>query len=215
MVAARLSTPPLLCSSALASRVMLRRVLMRWREAAAECAYLAAMQQAAALLRRRTLLAGWLAAWRLAARRSQLVAAREQQRQLRRVQGAWQAWQAYCQGCVLGRGLDAAAGMQRQSALLRQCFAAWLRRTAACRQVELPARHPAVRAGAQLQRHRLLRSFFGSWRGHMREHVLPRLAAVQVRLLERWMGSQRRALLAWQDYLQHRRHTRLLKVTRP
>lgn len=39
-------------------------------------------------------------------------------------------------------------------------------------------------------------------------------AAVQVRLLEQVMGSQRRALLGWQQYLEHRRQRRLHKARR-
>lgn len=205
---------PLICSLSLAGRATLRRVLLHWHEAAQEQACLGAMRQQADGLRRHTLLTAWLSSWRLATERSVLVRAREQQRQQRRLELAWQEWRRWRQDCVLRRGLDAAACLHRHSVLLRQCFDAWAQRVQACRQVDLPPQHPLALAAAQQQRRRVLRSFLAAWRGHLSDHVLPRMAQVQMRLLERFMGSQRRAFSAWQQYLQQRREGQSLKVGR-
>jgi hypothetical protein len=200
------------CSLRLAGRATLRRVLLHWREAAQEQACLSSMCRQADGLRRRTLLAAWLSKWRLAAQRSRMLEARQQQRQRRRLEMAWQQWRVWRQDCVLRRGLDAAACLHRQSALLQQCFEAWAQRAEACRQMELPPQNPLVQAAAQQQRRRVLRTFFAAWRRHLSEHVLPRMAQVQMLMLESYMGSQRRAFSAWQQYLQQRREGHLLKV---
>jgi hypothetical protein len=200
------------CSLRLAGRATLRRVLLHWREAAQEQACLSSMCRQADGLRRHTLLAAWLSKWRLAAQRSRMLEARQQQRQRRRLEMTWQQWRVWRQDCVLRRGLDAAACLHRQSALLQQCFEAWAQRAEACRQMELPPQNPLVQAAAQQQRRRVLRTFFAAWRRHLSEHVLPRMAQVQMLMLESFMGSQRRAFSAWQQYLQQRREGHLLKV---
>lgn len=122
------------------------------------------------------------------------------------------AWRLFCQDRILRRGLDAAARLHREGALQAQALAAWRQRAAACRQLDLPAQHPTMRAAAELRRRRVLRACLGAWRRHVQEEVLPRMAAVQVRLLELMMGSQRQALQAWKEYVQHRRERRVLKV---
>lgn len=203
--------PP--CSAQLAARAVQRRVLMRWRQAAATSAYLEAMQHEAEAVRRRSLLATWLSAWRLATHRSRLLAELEAQRQRRRLLTAWHAWKLYCQDCIIQRGQQAAAELHRHNALVRKFFAAWQRKAAAMQQVEWPDSHPALRVAAQMQRRHLLRSCLSAWRQHISEVVLPRLAAVQLRVLEHFMGSQRRAFAAWQQYLQQRREGRLLKAS--
>lgn len=162
-------------SSKLAQRALLRRALLWWRDAAAECACLGALRAAAEAHHRQKLMSHWLSAWRLAAQRSKLVAAREASRQQRRLVTAWDAWRLYCQDRVLRRGLDAAAGLHRETTLLAQAFSAWRSHAAACQQVELPPHHPLVLAGAELQRRRLLRACLGAWRQHMQEAVLPRM----------------------------------------
>lgn len=204
---------PLACSAKLAARALLRRTLLRWLEAAACSAYLSELQSHAAAFHRHRLLAAWLARWRLATQRSQLLAERERQRRRQRALAAWQAWRAYCQECVVRRGLEAAAGLHRECALLRRCLGAWRTAVATHRQVDLPAEHPAMRGAARLQRARLLRTFFCAWRVHLADTVLPRLAAVQVRVLEHFMGSQRRAFAAWQHYVQQRREARVLQAS--
>lgn len=191
---------------------MLRRAVLWWRDAAAEQAYLGALRHLAAEHRRRALLAAALAAWRLATQRAQAVAVMEQQRQQRLVATAWHAWRIACQEAVLRRGLDAAARLHRQSALQQQAFLAWRQRAAECRQVDLPPQHPAMQAAAAMQRRRLLRGCLAAWRDYMQSAVLPRQAALQLRLLEQMMGSQRLAFVAWQQYCVHRRERRLAKV---
>ncbi|PSC71599.1 hypothetical protein C2E20_5054 [Micractinium conductrix] len=197
----------------LSQRATLRRILLWWRDAAAASACLGAKRCEAGALHRRTLLTAWLAKWQLATQRSQLLAEREAWRQAACLRTAWDAWRLGCHECVLRRGLDSAAEVHRQAALQRQVFGAWRERVAACAQVDLPEGHAALRAAATLQRRRRLRSYFTAWRQHITECVLPRQAAVQLRLLEQFMGSQRRALTAWQQYLQHRREVRMLKAT--
>lgn len=201
-----------LCSAALAARATLRRALLWWRDSAAEQAYLGSLRQLAAQHHRRTLLAAALAAWRLAAQRAQAMAALEQQRQQRLVAAAWHAWRLACQEAVLRRGLDAAAHLHRQNALQQQAFWAWRQRVADCSQVDLPPQHPTMQAAAALQRRRLLRGCLGAWRDYMHSCVLPRQAALQLRLLEQMMGSQRLAFVAWQQYCAHRQERRLAKV---
>lgn len=200
------------CSARLSQRATLRRILLWWRDAAAASACLGAKRCEAGALHRRTLLTAWLAKWQLATQRSQLLAEREAWRQAACLRTAWDAWRLGCHECVLRRGLDSAAEVHRQAALQRQVFGAWRERVAACAQVDLPEGHAALRAAATLQRRRRLRSYFTAWRQHITECVLPRQAAVQLRLLEQFMGSQRRALTAWQQYLQHRREVRMLKA---
>lgn len=203
---------PSLRSAALAARATLRRALLWWRDSAAKQAYLGALRQLAAEHHRRALLATALAAWRLAAQRAQAVAVLEQQRQQRLLATAWHAWRLACQEAVLRRGLDAAACLHRASALQQQAFWAWRQRAADCRQVELPPQHPTMQAAAAMQRRRLLRSCLRAWREYMQASVLPRQAALQLRLLEQMMGSQRLAFVAWQDYCAHRRERRAAKV---
>jgi hypothetical protein len=131
------------------------------------------------------------------------------------MQHTWQQWRAYCLDCVLHRGLCAAADMHRDSALQRSCLAAWSQHTAACCQVELPAQHCIMQAAAVLQRRRLLGSCFGAWRWYMQAAVLPRMAQVEVLLLQSYMATQRQGLTAWQQYMVQRRSTCMLQVGRP
>ena len=201
---------PTLSSECLGGRVLLLRVLQRWRAAAAECGQERAQGLAADAFRERRLTARWLSAWRQGAARERLVQNRAAQRARRVLAGAWAAWREVHQRLLLVGALTAAARLRSDAFLLRQCFSGWREVAAAWHQVELPHDHPVMRRAALMQRQWLLRSAFGAWRAHIQAEAAPRARAVQLLVTQCLMGAQAAAWALWRRYVEQRRRKHLL-----